>query len=41
MTREFTTMDAEALIERTRGALVLKRPEVLQARVAAALREDA
>ena len=41
VTREFTAMDGEALIERTRGALVLKRPEVLQARVAAALREDA
>lgn len=41
VTREFTAMDQEALIERTRGALVLKRPEVLQARVAAALREDA
>lgn len=41
VTREFTTMDGEELIERTRGALVLKRPEILQARVAAALREDA
>lgn len=40
VTREFTAMDREALVERTRGALVLKRPEVLQARVAAALRED-
>jgi CRP-like cAMP-binding protein len=40
VTREFTAMDGEALIERTRGALVLKRPEILQARVAAALRED-
>ena len=40
VTREFTAMDAEGLIERTRGALVLKRPEILQARVAAALRED-
>lgn len=41
VTREFTSMDQEALIERTRGALVLKRPDVLQQRVAAALREDA
>jgi hypothetical protein len=31
----------EGLIERTRGALVLRRPEVLQARVADAMREDA
>lgn len=41
VTREFTTLDQEDLIERTRGALVLKRPDVLQSRVAAALREDA
>lgn len=40
VTREFTVMAAEGLIERTRGALVLPRPEVLQARVGAALRED-
>ena len=40
VTREFTAMDKEALLERTRGALVLTRPEILQARVAAALRED-
>ena len=41
VTREFTTLDGEDLIERTRGALVLKRPDILQSRVAAALREDA
>lgn len=40
VTREFTTMAQEDLIERTRGALVLKRPEVLQARIEEALRED-
>lgn len=40
VTREFTSMDGEGLIERTRGALVLKKPELLNARVAAALRED-
>jgi hypothetical protein len=34
-------MTQEGLIERTRGALVLKRPEVLQARVQEAMREDA
>lgn len=41
VTREFTMMSQEGLIERTRGALILRRPEVLQARVAEALREDA
>ena len=40
VTREFTTMDQDGLIERKRGALVIKRPEVLQARVQAALREE-
>jgi CRP-like cAMP-binding protein len=41
VTREFTMLTQEGLIERTRGALVLRRPEVLQARVADAMREDA
>ncbi len=41
VTREFTAMTGEGLIERTRGALVLKRPEVLQERVQEAMREDA
>ena len=36
VTREFTTLEKEELIERTRVALVLRRPDVLQARVAAA-----
>jgi CRP/FNR family cyclic AMP-dependent transcriptional regulator len=40
VTREFTTLSQEGLLERTRGALVLKRPDILQARVAEALRED-
>ncbi len=40
ITREFTTMAQEGLAERTRGALVLKRPDVLEARVAEAFRED-
>ena len=40
ITREFTSMAGDGLIERTRGALVLTRPETLHARVAAALRED-
>jgi CRP/FNR family transcriptional regulator, cyclic AMP receptor protein len=40
VTREFTTMTEEGLLERTRGALVLKRPAVLEARIAEALRDD-
>ena len=40
VTREFTTMANEGLVERTRGALVIKRPDVLEARVAEAFRED-
>lgn len=41
VTREFTTMTQEGLIERTRGALVLKRPDVFESRIAEAMREDA
>jgi CRP/FNR family transcriptional regulator, cyclic AMP receptor protein len=41
VTREFTMLTQEGLIERTRGALILRQPEVLQARVAGAMREDA
>lgn len=41
VTREFTMMSHEGLIERTRGALILRNPEVLRERVAEALREDA
>jgi CRP-like cAMP-binding protein len=40
ITRELTTMGRDGLIERSRGALVLTRPDILQERVAAALRED-
>jgi len=40
VTREFTTMAQEGLVERTRGALVLKRPDVLQARIAEAMQAD-
>ncbi|MFC0283226.1 Crp/Fnr family transcriptional regulator [Camelimonas abortus] len=39
VTREFTHMSQEGLVERTRGALVLRRPQELEARVAQALRE--
>jgi CRP/FNR family transcriptional regulator, cyclic AMP receptor protein len=40
VTREFTIMSQEGLIERTRGALVLKRPDILKGRVAEAMRDD-
>ncbi len=40
VTREFTTMSQEHLVERTRGALILKKPHVLEERIALALRED-
>jgi hypothetical protein len=40
VTREFTTMANEGHVERTRGALVIKRPDVLEARIAEAFRED-
>ena len=40
VTREFTVMAGDGLIDRTRGALVLKKPALLEARVAEALRED-
>jgi CRP/FNR family transcriptional regulator, cyclic AMP receptor protein len=40
VTREFTTMSQEGLVDRTRGALVLKRPDIFEARIAEAMRED-
>ncbi|CAH1672591.1 Crp/Fnr family transcriptional regulator [Chelatococcus asaccharovorans] len=40
VTREFSALSAEGLVERTRGALVIKQPEVLDARVKEALRDD-
>jgi len=40
VTREFTMMSQEGLIERTRGALVIRQPEVLKARVAEAMQTD-
>jgi CRP/FNR family transcriptional regulator, cyclic AMP receptor protein len=40
ITREFTMLTQEGLIERTRGALILRQPEVLKARVVEALRAD-
>jgi CRP-like cAMP-binding protein len=41
ITREFTTMTQTGLVERTRGALVVKRPDLLESRIAEAMREDA
>ena len=40
VTREFTAMSAEGLIERSRGALVLLQPRTLEERVAVALRDE-
>ena len=40
ITRELSALTAEGLIEKTRGALVLKKPEVLQERLNEALRDD-
>jgi CRP-like cAMP-binding protein len=40
ITREFTLMSQEGLIERTRGALILRQPDVLKARVAEAMRSE-
>jgi hypothetical protein len=33
-------MASDGLIDRTRGALIIRRPDLLEARVAEALRED-
>ncbi len=40
VTREFTAMSQEGLIERARGALVILKPAVLEQRVATALRDE-
>jgi CRP/FNR family transcriptional regulator, cyclic AMP receptor protein len=39
VTRELSVMAAEGLIEKTRGALVVSKPQVLESRLAEALRE--
>ncbi|WP_342363208.1 Crp/Fnr family transcriptional regulator [Terrarubrum flagellatum] len=39
VTREFTTMTEQGLVEKTRGAIILKKPSVLEQRIAEALRE--
>jgi CRP/FNR family cyclic AMP-dependent transcriptional regulator len=40
VTRELSAMAQEGLLEKTRGALVLVKPQVLEARLDEALRED-
>ena len=40
VTREFTVMERDGLIEKTKGALVIAKPLVLEARLAQALSED-
>ncbi|MFC0218392.1 CRP-like cAMP-binding protein [Pseudochelatococcus lubricantis] len=41
VTREFTSLSRDSIVERTRGALVLKQPELLRQRVSDAMREVA
>jgi CRP/FNR family transcriptional regulator, cyclic AMP receptor protein len=40
VTRELSALTDQGVIEKTRGALVLKRPEILQSRIDQALQED-
>jgi len=40
VTRELSAMSHESLVEKTRGALVLLKPQVLEARLAEAMREE-
>ncbi len=40
VTRELSAMTHDGLIEKTRGALVLLKPHVLEARLAEAMREE-
>lgn len=39
VTRELSAMNEEGLVEKTRGALILLRPQVLEARLNEAMRE--
>lgn len=39
VTREFSSLAAEGLVDKTRGAIVIKKPQVLEERIANALRE--
>jgi CRP-like cAMP-binding protein len=40
VTRELSSMSAEGIVEKTRGALVIVKPQVLQTRLQDALREE-
>jgi CRP/FNR family transcriptional regulator, cyclic AMP receptor protein len=40
VTRELSALTEQSLVEKTRGALILKRPEALQARIDHALQND-
>ena len=40
VTRELSTLAHEGLMERTRGAFIIRRPDLLESRIAHALRED-
>ena len=40
VTREFSHLAAEGLVEKTRGGLVIRRPEVLHQRLDEAMRND-
>lgn len=39
VTREFTTMAQEGIAEKTRGAIIIKKPQVMERRIADAMRE--
>ena len=41
VTRELSALTADGVIERTRGALVIRRPKVLEERISQALKEEA
>jgi CRP-like cAMP-binding protein len=40
VTRELSAMSAEGIVEKTRGALVILKPQILQSRLTEALREE-
>lgn len=41
VTRELSVMSAESLVEKTRGALVIRKPDVIELRLQQAMREEA
>ncbi|MBV9393812.1 MAG: Crp/Fnr family transcriptional regulator, partial [Methylobacteriaceae bacterium] len=40
VTRELSSLSAEGIVEKTRGALVILKPQILQTRLQDALREE-